>query len=310
MTFPVRGGDKSERMTNSDSRGPTRIQAVAKMTGLSAATLRAWERRYGIPMPVRTDSRYRLYSANDVASIQEMRALCESGVSPSDAANQVRQRRARLAPQKPTDPFAEARARLLDAAKRFAGDAIDSELVHLAWAAEPIILFERVVEPLLVEVGEQWERGEVSIAAEHFLSERIESLLRSTLRMQSRGKTGLALLACVEGEQHVNGLLGLGLKLSALGLGVEVLGASTPPSAIEDVLQALRPRFVGLSCSITPPAPAKMFQAYARACGKVPWVVGGAGVRTIPDVIERAGGTAAPTADSWQRAVKKWTKHA
>lgn len=310
MTLLEAPSQQKPTMTNSEPKGPTRIQAVAKLTGLSAATLRAWERRYGIPMPNRTESRYRLYSQDDVACIQEMRALCESGVAPGEAAKQVLQRRAGVAPKSSSDPFADARARLLEAAMRFSGDAIDSELVHLAWAAEPTTLYERVIEPLLVEVGQRWERGKLSVAVEHFLSERIEALLRSTLRMQSRRLPTMALLACVEGEHHVNGLLGIGLKLSALGIRSEVLGANTPPSAIADALQSLRPTFVGLSCSITPSSPSKLFGAYAKACGSTPWVAGGAGIGPIAAVVARSGGTPAATPESWQRAIKKWTQHA
>ena len=44
-----------------------RINAVAEMTGVPAPTLRAWERRYGIPRPGRSESSYRLYSDADVA---------------------------------------------------------------------------------------------------------------------------------------------------------------------------------------------------------------------------------------------------
>ena len=47
-----------------------RINAVAEMTGVPAPTLRAWERRYGIPRPGRSESSYRLYSDADVAEVR------------------------------------------------------------------------------------------------------------------------------------------------------------------------------------------------------------------------------------------------
>ena len=46
-----------------------RIRAVAELTGVSTATLRAWERRYGVPTPSRTASAYRLYGDEDVALV-------------------------------------------------------------------------------------------------------------------------------------------------------------------------------------------------------------------------------------------------
>ena len=62
-----------------------RIQAVSEMTGIPSATLRAWERRYGVPNPSRTNSSYRLYSHDDVAKIKLIKELCDQGLAPSDA---------------------------------------------------------------------------------------------------------------------------------------------------------------------------------------------------------------------------------
>ena len=79
--------------------GRYRIQSVAEMTGVSAATLRAWERRYGVPTPSRTASAYRLYGDEDVALVAQrpeaqgyraVMALCEwlvEGRAPSKVNN-------------------------------------------------------------------------------------------------------------------------------------------------------------------------------------------------------------------------------
>ena len=67
-----------------------RIRAVADLTGVSTATLRAWERRYGVPTPSRTASAYRLYGDDDVALVSQMRDLVESGVAPAEAARVLR----------------------------------------------------------------------------------------------------------------------------------------------------------------------------------------------------------------------------
>lgn len=66
-----------------------RINVVAETTGIPEATLRAWERRYQVPKPARTPSGYRLYSQDDVAQVKRLRALCEAGVSPADAAKEI-----------------------------------------------------------------------------------------------------------------------------------------------------------------------------------------------------------------------------
>ena len=72
-----------------ENAGRYRIQAVAQMTGVSAATLRAWERRYGLPVPKRTSSSYRLYSDHDIELVRRVRQLCDEGMAPSQAAREV-----------------------------------------------------------------------------------------------------------------------------------------------------------------------------------------------------------------------------
>ena len=58
-----------------------RIQTVAELTGVATSTLRAWERRYGVPAPARTESSYRMYRDLDIATIRQMRRLIDSGVN-------------------------------------------------------------------------------------------------------------------------------------------------------------------------------------------------------------------------------------
>ena len=76
--------------------GPLRIHAVAELTGVPEPTLRAWERRYGIPCPERTSSGYRLYGAREVDEVRRMKELCEAGMAAAEAAALVRTRGVRV----------------------------------------------------------------------------------------------------------------------------------------------------------------------------------------------------------------------
>ena len=92
--------------------GKYRIQAVSEITRVPAATLRAWERRYGIPSPQRTASSYRLYSDHDIALIQELQAMCAEGMSPAEAAQRLTESRAANEPVpalERIDPYERAR---------------------------------------------------------------------------------------------------------------------------------------------------------------------------------------------------------
>jgi methanogenic corrinoid protein MtbC1 len=104
-----------------------------------------------------------------------------------------------------------------------------------------------VVLPYLHQVGQRWEQGKIGVAQEHFAS----NVLRVRLSMMLHGERGaagpVAVLACMPGEQHEFGLIGLALVLSRLGWQVCYLGANTPTPEIAYTARTLRPRAVVLS---------------------------------------------------------------
>ncbi len=275
---------------------------------MPAATLRAWERRYGIPTPARTTSAYRLYSASDIDGVRAMRELCESGMSAAEAAKTVLAARAagteRPPPSLPSDPLEEAKRRILEAVETLDGERLDAELMRLGYAGNAFALYERVVAPLLVNIGNLWSEGKISIAQEHFLSQRLETMLRNALAMMRPHSGPLVLMACVAGEHHVLGLLGAALQLSGWGARPLLLGADTPPDAIRDAVQRRRPALVGLSMLRIPPRPKTLFEEYARAVDGVPWIVGGEAAAEVAPIVELAGGSVAPPGSaSWHPTI-------
>lgn len=65
------------------------IKRAAELTGISVATLRAWERRYGVVKPRRSDGGYRLYSVDDVRTLAIMNSLVNEGWSAREAARET-----------------------------------------------------------------------------------------------------------------------------------------------------------------------------------------------------------------------------
>ena len=300
---------------NEAGAGPFRIQAAAELSGVAAATLRAWERRYGVPVPRRTASAYRLYTADDVAQVRRMRVLVEEGISPAEAARVVLGSPAAVSADEhvPIDGLELAHTRILAATQRWDATAIDVELMRLSMMLDAQTLFERVVAPVLVEVGERWERGEMSIAQEHLVSERLEVAVRASLRTLERSDGPLVVLACVDAEQHVLGLLGAALRFAASGARTVVLGAMTPPSAVADAVRSMAPRLVGLSLSQPMPVASAraLFRAYGKACGSTPWVLGGAATAEMKQAVEAAGGIAAVGPSSaWSAQIREWIRSA
>ena len=293
--------------------GPFRIQTAAELSGVPAATLRAWERRYGIPVPRRTASAYRLYTSDDVEQVRRMRDLVEEGVSPAEAARVVLGSSAAVSAdaQVPIDGLELAHGRILAATQRWDAAAIDLELLRLSMMLDAQTLFERVVGPVLVEVGARWERGEMSIAQEHLVSERLELAVRASLRTLERPDGPLVLLACADAEQHVLGMLGAALRFAASGARTVVLGAMTPPSAIADAVRSMAPRLIGLSLSLPPANARALFRAYGKACGSTPWVVGGAATGELQSAVEAAGGIAAlGPSSAWSAQIRDWLRSA
>ncbi len=279
--------------------GRYRIQSVAEMTGVSAATLRAWERRYGIPAPRRTASAYRLYTDQDVELIKRVRGLCDSGIAPSQAAQMV------LASQGSREEFAHlevdthelAVQKILHAVERFDADMLEAAVKHALFLGSATSLFDKVLGPALMHIGQRWHEGSMGVAQEHLAAEVIGNALRYLLRLsQPETAEKVALFACFADEEHAVPLYGVALRFTEWGFRTVMLGARTPPHAIRQAVSEIHPDIVGLSLTIVPPAhrARELVDGYAEACGKTPWLVGGAGALQLQDSIEARGGLLVP----------------
>ena len=290
------------------SRPHYRITAVAKSTGLSTATLRAWERRYGVPNPFRASSGYRLYSQDDVEQLQKMVGLQEQGVSPSESARLVRAESTTSNPPPPR-PAAEETlstdesgdpAAWQDMVESIFATALSMDaarlelLLHRAMTlGNAWTVYSNILRPVLARIGEYWARGDVSIAQEHFATAEIGAVLRNLVRLVRRpGSQHKILLACVAHENHELPLYGVALLAETLGWETCILGARTPPEAMDDAVLKARPHLVGLS--VTAPlkeinAP-QLFAAYGKVFAGIPWIVGGLGAPAHRAEIEAAGG--------------------
>lgn len=271
-----------------------RIRAVAELTGVSTATLRAWERRYGVPAPSRTASAYRLYGDDDVALIAQMRDLVESGVAPAEAARALREQATGGAePTGDADAYRAASERIVDAALRFDVEHMREEVTRALALGPAIAIFDRTLAPALVRVGELWHKGQLTVAQEHLLSGLLLGRLAQLLELiQPVDASRRVALACFEEEEHVIGLYGVGLHFAAWGYKSVVLGPRTPPEAVARVVSILDVDTVALSVTVPPPAARAraMVDAYADACRGVSWMVGGQGTPAIRRFVEARGG--------------------
>jgi DNA-binding transcriptional MerR regulator len=279
-------------------RGKYRIQTVAEMTGVPAATLRAWERRYGIPTPERSSSSYRLFSDHDVAAIRKLKELCEEGMSPAEAARLVVGLEQASNMPVESDPYLRAGEAILSAIEDFDPQAVERSIRSAMFLGSASTVYQRVFGPTMHVVGDRWHDGTFSIAQEHMATEAMGSAVRDMLRLLDPVSTAPeVLVACFSDEDHALALYGVAFALVQWGYRPVVFGANTPPSAIRHAVESIQPALVALSVSNTVPAyrARELVDGYAEAAGVVPWVVGGAAVDSMRDVIEASGGIAVGT---------------
>ena len=235
-----------------------RIQSAAKQAGVSTQLLRAWESRYGLVAPQRTDSRYRVYSDDDVAVLKGAKTLVDDGMRIAEIARLPRDELRRAALRSPGREAGErALAPLiflepaLDAVAALDGETLERILFRATGmgtlpARE---MCERVLLPLLREIGKRWEEKRLSIAAEHFGSAIVRARMQGLLTSEARRRPGAykVVCACPEGESHEGGLMAFAVHAAGTGLDVIYLGANTPIQEILATAEATQARAVALS---------------------------------------------------------------
>ena len=266
--------------------GYVRIGELSRRTGVSPELLRAWEQRYGLLRPTRSDGGFRLYSPQDEHRVATMRSHLERGLSAAEAA------RITLDEESTPAPAAELPVLALGAsALRAALDRLDESAAHAAidgllssFSLEAVL--REVVMPYLRELGDRWERGEASVAQEHFASQVLRGRLLGLARGWDRGPGPRALLACMPGEQHDLGLIVFGLGLRDRGWRITFLGPDTPLDTLSDTATTLQPDAVVLSAT-TPDRFESGRDALRRLARAVPLWAAGAGA--TPDVATATG---------------------
>ena len=228
-----------------------RIGELSRRTGVSAELLRAWERRYGLLHPTRTDGGFRLYSPADERRVSLMRSHLQHGMSAAEAAR-LTLTETDGGTRADDEPVLRRRAQELRQAldnldEGAAQSALDSVLAEFSTETA----LTDLVLPYLHELGERWASGEASVGQEHFASQLIRGRLLGLARGWDRGTGPRALLACAPGEQHDLGLIAFGVALRARGWRITYLGQDTPLETLAESARSLGPLAIVIS-SVSP----------------------------------------------------------
>jgi MerR family transcriptional regulator, light-induced transcriptional regulator len=255
------------------------ISAAARQTGITVATLRMWQTRYGLGPSLTTPGGHRRYTTGDIERLQRVTQLLSAGLTTSEAVHAVRaaaQSALGLPPD--ADPAAQhlgSAALELDGptARRLLRDHLRRGDVSATW--------EAVLRPVLVAIGDRWSQLRHGIAMEHLLSYVATELLghaddsgpsKNASAPTPMAKTRAVVLACVPGELHELPLVVLGAALNAAGIAATRLDAPTVGANLDEAV-ARHPRPVLALHAMTPePADPTLFDRFPT--GTTPLALG------------------------------------
>ncbi len=241
------------------------VAAVARRIGIAPATLRTWDRRYGLGPSVHIAGSHRRYSATDVARIDLMRKLMLNGVLPSIAAQTALSQDvlpANLAAESKAPPSLQVvsdtesiadnvialnspkaiirslnrAATTLDASgcDQIISNSLDSHGVVWTW--------ENVLIPVLVALGEKWEQTGEGVEQEHLIAESLTGLFRNLANSVMEPESARpVLLACAPHELHTIPMYAIAAALAEQNIVSRILGARMPAEALANAAKKIGP---------------------------------------------------------------------
>jgi DNA-binding transcriptional MerR regulator/methylmalonyl-CoA mutase cobalamin-binding subunit len=282
------------------------IKTVVHVTGITPATLRAWERRYGVLAPGRSEGGYRLYSERDIATLLWLKHQVDAGVAISRAVALLEMHhqageapeltvRLDLSPGQPIGVAAHdvrstgaIREQLLNALLGYQEGEAEALLAE-AFALYPVEqVLEQIVAPTLVEIGELWHHGDATVVQEHFATALLRRRLTALFDLYGNPPTGpLAITGSAPSEWHDLGIILVSLTLRRHGWRVIYLGQNVPADHLIMDIGRQRPKLLCLSATIREGA--EKLVEVAEAIRKLPeprprLALGGLAFNTYPEL--------------------------
>ncbi|MBI5608690.1 MAG: MerR family transcriptional regulator [Deltaproteobacteria bacterium] len=223
------------------------IGAVSRAAGIPVETLRTWERRYGFPIGLRDDGGQRQYDVATLLHLQLIKQALGQGMRASQIVplplHELRHLLAQTEREVPP-PAAVPRpapvtappplpaqssdlARFIDAIQRFDGDTLAALLQRAAHQIGCVAFLDDLARPLMIEVGQRWASGDLTVAHEHFATEHLRARL-ADLSVPDRHGAPCVICANLPGELHSLGLEMAAVVLRQTGLRALYLGADMP----------------------------------------------------------------------------------
>ena len=257
------------------------VAAVARRLGVAPATLRTWDRRYGLGPSQHEVGNHRKYSSLDLAKLMVMRRLISSGVSACDAAQTARGFEGlveTVVSTHETYDAVELVSTLHRSAKKLDMVFLESELRKYLSKNGVISTWSHVIAPLLFLVGKDWEDTGKGVDVEHLLTETLIRILREPLNTKMKPvNASPVLLASIGEELHCLALHALAAALAERRIESHFLGARTPFDAISAMVKRTAPPAVFLWAQLPKNADPVFFRELPAVRPSPRIVIGGPG---------------------------------
>lgn len=234
------------------------IREVARLTGVNPVTLRAWERRYGLIQPTRTESGHRLYSSTDIDTVHRILDWIERGVAVSKVGKILARDTLCSEHATPSRVDTEREWSQWQVQLRLAISAFDDRqldrLYAQIFAAYPVaVVFQSIIMPLWQQLLRH--QGHFGQASEWlFFDAFLRARVAQRLHLASASATPRILLSAIVGECRELELLVAGALIGSDDLAVKVFAVGQPFDELTLVCEKTRPQALVLFSNRSPGA--------------------------------------------------------
>lgn len=285
------------------------LNLVLQETGIKADTLRAWERRYQLPQPERTDGGHRLFSEYDIETIKWLVARQEEGMRISRAvdlwnniissgedplysvmADQTMKPPAPIS-KRESESLEFERSRWIQACMNFNEAAAEQVLTQsfAQFSLETVCI--EILQKGIAEIGALWYQGKASVQQEHFASELAVRRMHSLVSAAPQPvRDGTILVSCPAGEDHIFSPLLITLLLRYRSWNVIFLGANVPKQEFKETIQKTHPDLVIMTAMRLTTAASLRETAFFIQGQDVPVAFGGRIFNLHPELAQKIPG--------------------
>lgn len=238
------------------------IGIVCRRTGLKSDRVRAWERRYNVVEPVRSEGNQRLYREQDIEKLLLLRRATDAGHRIAQVANlpidELRQLLEidaggrPLRPSRPlpgeTDEASVFVGKALSAIQQLDGERLRQDLAEAMEALSPAAVTQKLLVPLIGDVGDLWAEGGLKVAHEHLATAVLRGFIEDLRSAQRISENAPRLLVTTPStERHELGALLAAATATDAGWHVTYLGPDLPAAEIAAAARQRGARAIGLS---------------------------------------------------------------